>query len=338
MRAYVITKGCTSLEGIRSTTRPDPQAGAGQIQVRMRAAALNYRDLMVARGMYIGGPLSADTIALSDGAGEVTAIGPGVTRFRVGDRVAGTFFRGWQDGPAPGDPMVALGAPPADGVLAEQVLFDEQDAVAVPAHLSMEAAATLPCAGVTAWHALIENGRVRPGETVLIIGTGGVSMFALQFARLAGARVVVISSSEEKLQRVRAMGAEGTINYKATPDWERAVLAFNNGRGADHIIEVGGAGTLARSVACVAPGGCIALIGAVSGFGAEINPFGLLGKQAGIRGVYVGSRGHFERMNAAIASHKLEPVIDKVFAFDDAPAAFHHLAQGLHLGKVVIRL
>jgi NADPH:quinone reductase-like Zn-dependent oxidoreductase len=338
MRAYEIARGSTSTEGLRATTRPNPTAGAGQILVRMRAVALNYRDLMIARGMYMGGPVAADTIALSDGAGEVTAVGPGVTRFRVGDRVAGTFFRGWRDGPPPGTPLVALGAPPADGVLAEQVLFDEQDAVAVPAHLGMEAAATLPCAGVTAWHALIENGRVRPGETVLVIGTGGVSMFALQFARLAGARVVVISSSDEKLQRARALGAEGAINYRTTPDWEREVLIFNHGRGADHIIEVGGAGTLARSVACVAPGGCIALIGAVSGFGAEINPFGLLAKQASIRGVFVGSRGHFERMNAAIASHKLEPVVDKVFAFEETPAAYSHLERGAHFGKVVIRL
>jgi len=173
---------------------------------------------------------------------------------------------------------------------------------------------------------------------VLVIGTGGVSIFALQFARLAGARVVVISSSDEKLQRARALGAEGAINYKTTPDWEREVLVFSHGRGADHVIEVGGADTLARSLACVAPGGCVALIGAVSGFGAEINPFALLAKQASIRGVYVGTRGMFERMNTAIASHKLAPVVDKVFGFEDAPAAFRHLESGAHFGKVVIRL
>ena len=338
MRAFEIAKGSTTLDGLRASTRPEPTPRAGQILVRMRAVSINYRDLMIARGMYMGGPAAADTIALSDGAGEVLAVGPGVTRFRVGDHAAGTFFRGWQDGPQPGPLPVALGAAPVDGVLAEQVVFDEQDAVVLPAHLSMEAAATLPCAGLTAWHALVENGRVKPGDTVLVIGTGGVSIFALQFARLAGARVVVISSSDEKLQRARALGAEGAINYKTTPDWEREVLVFSHGRGADHVIEVGGADTLARSLACVAPGGCVALIGAVSGFGAEINPFALLAKQASIRGVYVGTRGMFERMNTAIASHKLAPVVDKVFGFEDAPAAFRHLESGAHFGKVVIRL
>jgi NADPH:quinone reductase-like Zn-dependent oxidoreductase len=338
MRAFEIAKGSTTLDGLRASTRPEPTPRAGQILVRMRAVSINYRDLMIARGMYMGGPAAADTIALSDGAGEVQAVGPGVTRFRVGDHAAGTFFRGWQDGPQPGPLPVALGAAPVDGVLAEQVVFDEQDAVVLPAHLSMEAAATLPCAGLTAWHALVENGRVRPGDTVLVIGTGGVSIFALQFARLAGARVVVISSSDEKLRRARVLGAEGAINYQTTPDWEREVLAFGHGRGADHVIEVGGAGTLARSLACVAPGGCVALIGAVSGFGAEINPFALLAKQASIRGVFVGTRGMFERMNTAIASHKLEPVVDKVFGFDDTPAAYRHLESGAHFGKVVVRL
>jgi NADPH:quinone reductase-like Zn-dependent oxidoreductase len=220
MRAFEIVTGSTTLEGLRATTRPEPKPGPRQILVRMRAVSLNYRDLMIARGVYMGRAVSADTIALSDGAGEVTATGPEVTRFRVGDRVVGTFFRGWHDGPPPAPPPLSLGAPPADGVLAEQVVFDEQDALAVPAHLSMEAAATLPCAGLTAWRALIENGRVKPGETVLIIGTGGVSIFALQFACLAGARAVVLSSSDEKLQRARALGAEATINYRSTPDWE----------------------------------------------------------------------------------------------------------------------
>lgn len=234
---------------------------------------------------------------------------------------------------------VALGAPPADGVLADYAVFDEQDAVAVPAHLSPEAAATLPCAGVTAWHALVENGRVAPGETVLIIGTGGVSIFALQFARLAGARVLVISSSDEKLARARTLGADGCINYRTTPEWDGEVLRLTQGRGVDHVIEVGGAGTLGRSIAAVGAGGRIQLIGVLTGRGGEPpSPYGLLGKQASIQGVFVGSRGHFERMNAAIASHKLEPVIDRVFGFDDAPAAYRHLEQGAHFGKVVIRL
>jgi NADPH:quinone reductase-like Zn-dependent oxidoreductase len=339
MRAFEIVAGSTALEGLKRTERREPIAQGRQILVRIQAAALNFRDLMIARGHYMGGPVVANTIALSDGSGEVLAIGAAVTRFRVGDRVAGTFFRGWIDGRPPHGPMVALGAPPADGVLAEQVLFDEQDAVAVPAHLSPEAAATLPCAAVTAWRALIENGRVAPGETVLIIGTGGVSLFALQFARLAGARVLVISSSDDKLARARALGAEGGINYRTTPDWDVEVLRLTHGRGVDHVIEVAGAGTLGRSIAAAAVGGRIQLIGVLTGRSGEPpSPYGLLAKQASVQGVFVGSRGHFERMNAAIASHRVEPVIDRVFSFEEAPAAYRHLEQAGHFGKVVIRL
>jgi NADPH:quinone reductase-like Zn-dependent oxidoreductase len=232
-----------------------------------------------------------------------------------------------------------LGAPPADGVLAELVAIDEQDAVAVPPHLSPEAAATLPCAAVTAWRALIENGQVAPGETVLIIGTGGVSIFALQFARLAGARVLVISSSDAKLARARKLGAEDGINYHTTPGWDTEVLRLTQGRGVDHVVEVGGAGTLGRSINAAATGGRIQLIGVLTGRGDEPpSPYGLLAKQASIQGVFVGSRGHFERLNAAIARHRLEPVIDRVFSFDEAPAAYRHLEQSGHFGKVVIRL
>jgi NADPH:quinone reductase-like Zn-dependent oxidoreductase len=338
MRAYEIVAGSTSLEGLRPCTRPEPSAGSRQILVKMQAVSLNYRDVAIALGMYMGRAISATTIALSDGTGVVMAIGAGVTRFKVGDRVAGTFFRGWIDGPPPPGPLPALGAPPADGVLAEQVVFDEHDSVAVPAHLTVEAAATLPCAGLTAWHALVENGQVMPGQTVLVIGTGGVSIFALQFARLAGARVIALSSSDDKLKRARTLGAEFTINYRSTPDWEREVRTLTDGSGVDHIIEVGGAGTIARSLASIAAGGHIALIGGVAGFDAQINPFGLLRTQACIRGVYVGSRGQFERMNAAISGNRLEPVIDRAFSFDEAPAAYRHLASGAHFGKVVIRL
>jgi NADPH:quinone reductase-like Zn-dependent oxidoreductase len=339
MRAYEIIAGSTSLDGLKRGTRPDPVAMPKQILVRLQAASLNFRDLMIARGLYFGGPLATTTIPLSDGTGEVTAVGPGVTRFKVGDRVCGTFFRGWIDGRAPAGPGAALGAPPADGVLADYAVFDEQDAVATPSHLSHEAAATLPCAGVTAWHALVENGRVAPGETVLIIGTGGVSIFALQFARLAGARVIALSSSDAKLERARKLGADAGINYRTTPEWEAEVLRLTQGRGVDHVIEVGGAGTLGRSIAAAAVGGRIHLIGVLTGRGDEPpSPYGLLGKQASIQGVFVGSRGHFERMNAAIASARLEPVIDRVFGFDEAPAAYRHLEQAAHVGKIVIRL
>jgi NADPH:quinone reductase-like Zn-dependent oxidoreductase len=339
MRAFEIVAGSTALDGLQLTERAEPQVQSRQILVKIQAASLNFRDLMIARGHYFGGAVSANTIPLSDGAGEVIAVGAAVTRFQVGDRVAGTFFRGWIDGGPPAGPLIALGAPPADGVLAEYALFDEQDAVAVPAHLSPAQAATLPCAGVTAWRALIENGRVAPGESVLLIGTGGVSMFALQFARLAGARILVISSSDEKLARARSLGADEGINYRTTPDWDGEVLRLTQGRGVDHVIEVGGAGTLGRSIASVASGGRIQLIGVLTGRSGEPpSPYGLLGKQASIQGVFVGSRGHFERMNAAIASHRLEPVVDRIFGFDEAPAAYRHLEQGTHFGKIVIRL
>src|SRR5271154_4502556 len=207
MRAYELVAGSRSIDGLRRCDRPDPKPQPSQILVHIQAASLNYRDLMIARGQYGGGSLTASVIPLSDGAGEVVAVGSAVTRFRVGERVAGTFFRNWIDGPPPQQALVSLGAPPADGVLAEYAVFAEQDAVAVPAHLSLQAAATLPCAAVTAWRALFDLGRLAPGETVLLQGTGGVSIFALQFAHLAGARVLIISSSDEKLARARTLGA-----------------------------------------------------------------------------------------------------------------------------------
>jgi len=338
MRAFEIAAGSTTLDGLRRCTRPDPAPSERQILVKVQAASLNFRDLMVARGLYFGGPIAANTIPLSDGAGEVVGVGAGVTRFRTGDRVAGTFFRGWIDGRPPAGPLPSLGAPPADGMLAEYAVLDEQNAVSVPVHLSAEAAATLPCAGVTAWHALIENGRVVPGDSVLIIGTGGVSIFALQFARLAGARVLAISSSDEKLSRARKLGADEGVNYRNKPEWDAEILRLTNGRGVDHVIEVGGAGTLGRSIAAAAAGGRIQLIGVLTGRGEPPSPYGLMGKQASVQGVFVGSRGQFERMNAAIAIQRLEPVIDRVFGFDEAPAAYHHLEQGAHFGKIVIRI
>ena len=336
MRAYEIVAGSSSLDGLRRCERPDPKPLPTQILVRMQAASLNYRDLLIPRGHYMGGAVAVNTIPMSDGAGEVIAVGSAVTRFRVGERVAGTFFRGWNDGKPPRGPLAALGAPPADGVLAELVVFDEQDAVAVPAHLSAAGAATLPCAGVTAWRALVD-GHIAPGESVLVLGTGGVSIFALQFARLAGARVIVTSSSDEKLARAKALGADGCINYRTHPEWEREVLQLTDGRGVDHVVDVGGAGTLAHSIGSVAVGGRVAMIGVLTGVGAAGSPYGLLGKQASLNGIFVGSRGHFERMNAAISVNKMQPIVDREFGFDDAPAAYRHLESGAHFGKVVIR-
>jgi len=337
MRAYQITAGSSNLDGLRRCERPDPVPLPNQILVRIKAASLNYRDLLIARGHYMGGTVAADTVPLSDGAGEIIGRGAAVTRFRVGQRVAGTFFRGWIDGAPPRRPLVALGAPPADGVLAELAVFDEQDAVEVPGHLSWSGAATLPCAAVTAWRALIDIGKVAPGDSVLLLGTGGVSIFALQFARLAGARVFITSSSDDKLARARALGAAGCINYRTTPEWDREVMSLTDNQGVDHVLDVGGAGTLSRSIGSVAVGGTVAMIGVLTGVGDAGSPYGLLGKQASMHGVYVGSRVHFERMNAAIGAHRLEPIIDREFGFEDAPAAYRHLESGAHVGKVVIR-
>jgi len=339
MRAYEIIAGSNSLDGLRRCERPDPAPLLpGQILVRIQAAALNYRDLAIPRGHYIGGTVRVNTIPMSDGAGEVVAVGSAVTRFGIGDRVAGTFFRGWIDGNPPAGPLVSIGAPPADGVLAEFAVFDQQNAVAVPAHLSAAAAATLPCAGVTAWRSLVEMGHIAPGQTVLLLGTGGVSIFGLQFALLAGARVLVTSSSDEKLAHAKALGADGCINYRTHPEWDREVLRLTDGRGVDHVLEVGGSGTLARSIGSIATGGRVAMIGVLTGVGEAVNPYGLLGKQASLHGVFVGSRGHFERMNAAIAANRLQPIIDREYGFDDALAAYRHLESCAHVGKVVIRL
>lgn len=337
MRAYEIVAGSSTLDGLRRCERPDPAPLSNQILVRIQAASLNFRDLLIARGHYMGGTVSANTIPLSDGAGEVVAVGSAVTRFRVGDRVAGTFFRNWVAGKPPRGPLVGLGAPPADGMLAEFVVFDEPNAVAVPAHLSAAGGATLPCAAVTAWRALVDFGHVAPGETVLVLGTGGVSIFGLQFARLAGARVLVTSSSDDKLERAKAFGADGCINYRTHPEWDREVLRLTDGRGVDHVLDVGGSGTLTRSIGSVAVGGRVAMIGVLTGVGTAVSPYALLGKQASVQGVYVGNRDHFEGMNAAISTNRLEPVIDREFAFDDAPAAYRHLESGAHFGKVVIR-
>ena len=251
---------------------------------------------------------------------------------------AGTFFRDWVAGPAQPGPRAALGAPPTDGVLAEYALFGERDAVLLPAHLSFEAAATLPCAAVTAWHALMVIGQLQPGDSVLVLGTGGVSIFALQFACLAGARVLVTSSSDDKLARARSLGAALGVNYRSTPDWQQEVLRLTDGRGVDHIVEVGGSGTLGRSMQAIGIGGRIYLIGVLTGVAADANPYALMSKYASIHGVYVGSRAMFDKMNNAITVGALQPVIDRVYEFDEAAEAYRHLERGAHFGKIVIRI
>jgi len=336
MKAYELVTGCKSLDGLRLVEKARPEPGAGQLLVRVRAASLNYRDQMIVTGGYFGGSVTRDTIPLSDGAGEVVGVGSGSTRFKPGDRVAGTFFLGWVDGP-PNGPRQARGAP-VDGMLTEFALLDEVDAVAIPGNLSFEEAATLPCAGVTAWHALIVTAAVKPGDTVLVMGSGGVSMFALQFAKAAGARVIMTSSSDEKLARGHALGAAEGINYKRTPEWEKEVLQVTGGRGVDVVVEVGGPGTLARSMQSVAYAGKITLIGVLAGLQGETNPHPIMRKGASMHGIFVGNRAMFERMNTAIEATGLKPVVDKVFAFEQAADAYRYQQSGAHFGKVVIKI
>ena len=338
MKAYVVQQGATDLGGLRQVQRPEPKAGAREVLVRVRATSLNFRDQAILAGRYFGGPVNRDMIPLSDGAGEVVSVGPGVTRFKSGDRVAATFFQVWIDG-SPSRPHAALGHTDLDGMLAEYAVFHEDGLVAVPSSLSFEEAATLPCAGVTAWNALMVAGnRVKPGDTVLCMGTGGVSIFALRFAKTAGARVIITSSSDEKIERARTLGAFAGVNYKRHPDWEKQVQELTGGRGVNHVVEVGGVGTLARSFQTLGFGGKVALIGVLAGLTGDANPRGLMLIGGSLHGIFVGNRRMFEDMNAAIEVNQIRPVIDKVFPFEQAADAYRHQQSGNFLGKIVIKL
>ncbi|MBM0744207.1 NAD(P)-dependent alcohol dehydrogenase [Phormidium sp. CLA17] len=317
--------------------RPDPTPNANQVLVKMHAASLNYRDLLVAKATY--GAKQTEPIApLSDGAGEVVAVGEGVTRVQVGDRVAGIFMQQFIAGELTAEKAQSALGGAIEGVLAEYKVFDQAGVVKIPNHLSYEEAATLPCAAVTAWNALVTKGQLKAGDTVLLLGTGGVSIFALQFAKLMGARVIITSSSDEKLARAKQLGADDGINYVTTPDWEKQVWKLTQERGVDHVVEVGGAGTFAQSLRSVRYGGKIELIGVLTGLAGDISTASILHKQVQVQGIYVGSRDIFEDMNRAIAHAKLHPVIDRLFPFHAAKAAFFYLVRGSHFGKVVIQI
>jgi NADPH:quinone reductase-like Zn-dependent oxidoreductase len=324
-------------DAVRLAELPDPAPGPGQVLIRVRAVSLNFRDLLMSRGIY-NPKLKLPALPVSDGAGEVVATGAGVSRFKPGDRVAACFMPEWVDGP-PDDEKArsALGGGGV-GMLAELAVLPEHGLVSIPSHLSIEEAATLPCAGVTAWNALVASGGIKPGDTVLVQGTGGVSLFALQLARLAGARVIATSSSDQKLARALELGATDGINYKTTADWDKRARELTAGKGVDKIIEVGGAGTLPRSMRAVRTGGYIALIGVLSGVSAEVNPMPILMKNIRVQGIFVGSRAMFEAMNRAITISQLHPIIDRVFEFDEAPQALKHLESGAHFGKIVIHV
>ncbi len=324
-------------ENLKIVELPDPSPGPGQAVVRVRACSLNYRDLAVMRGAY-GGGVKAPLIPLSDGAGEVMAVGRGrysreAGRSRRRDLHAGVDRR---RRPTTSKPASALGGT-IDGMMAEQVCLNAEGLVHFPEHLSFEEAAALPCAAVTAWHALFHSGRLKPGESVLVQGTGGVSLFALQFAQMAGARVIATSSSDAKLERLRQMGADVLINYKNTPEWDKPVKKATNGAGVDHVVEVGGAGTLALSSKSVRRGGHIALIGVLAGR-SEFDPRIMMLKAARLQGIYVGSREMFEEMNRAISLAGMRPVIDRVFEFGELHEALQYLESGAHFGKICVRV
>ncbi len=338
MRAWVLSAGASSLDDLHLVERETPTPGPGQVLIRVRACSINFRDQLIPQGLYMGGKASQDVILLSDGVGDVVGVGADVTRFVAGDRVAGTFFQNWDDGPPNASVGQALGAAPVDGMLAEYVVLPEAGVTHIAQSLTYEEAATLPCAGVTAWNALMEGPQpTKAGDTVLVLGTGGVSLLALQIAKAAGAVVVATSSSDEKLARAVALGADHTINYRTTADWGAEAVRLTGGRGIDHVIEVGGAGTLAQSIQAVACGGEVSLIGVLTREG-DTSPRALMFKWASMRGIFVGSRGMADRLNAFIDAHQIKPVVDRTFALEDAKAAFAYQSSPELFGKTVITL
>ncbi len=316
---------------------PPPEPGAGEILIKVQASSINYRDLSTVEDP-VGRRLALPMTPNSDAAGEVAAIGAGVEGVGVGDRVMSCFFQDWEAGPISAAAMASALGGARPGVLAEYAVLDARGVVPVPEHLTWSEAATLPCAALTAWHALTQPRPVLPGESVLLLGTGGVSVFAQQFCRLMGARTVVTSSSDDKLQRARSLGAWETINYRDTADWDSRVIELTGGAGVDRVVEVGGPGTLQKSINAVRVGGLIALIGILTGVEGTVSPTNIMRKSITLRGIYVGSRQMFVEMNKAISQHRMKPVIDREFAFSDARAAYHRMRGGEHFGKLVVRL
>lgn len=333
--------GLENIANLSLEAAPLPPLGPTDVHVRLHAASLNYRDLMVIRGQY-NPKMQLPRILGSDAAGEVVAAGPAVTRFKPGDRVCTLFFQDWLSGgiqPLTG--KSALGGA-IDGVFATERILPETGIIHAPANLTFEEASTLPCAALTAWNALVEQGQLHAGQTVLLQGTGGVSLFALQIAKMSGATIILTSSSDEKLDRGRRLGAAHSINYKSTPDWDKSAKELTNGIGVDHVVEVGGQGTITKSLNAVRPAGHVHVIGVLSGTGAEGGPGldvrSVLAKSVHINGIYVGSRAMFERMNAAIAANNLRPIIDRVFPLTEFRSAFEHMQDGNHFGKIVLSL
>ncbi len=334
MRAWQIVSP-NGIDALDLSERRSPDPGPGEVKVRIRASSINYRDLGTVRDP-VSRKLPYPRIPNSDGAGEIVAAGPGVTGLSKGMRVASTFFQRWDDGQCSADAMASALGGALDGVLAEEVVLRADGVVPIPDHLSFEEAATLPCAALTAWNALAEAARVKAGDTVLLLGTGGVSIFGLQFAKLMGVRPIIISSIDAKLERAKALGAAHTINYRTTPDWDRAVLDLTNGVGVDATVEVGGAGTLPKSINATRIAGTISLIGVLAG--GQIDPAQFMRRSIKMQGIYVGSRRMFQDMNRAISIAGLKPVIDQTFPFEKAKDAYHTMQAAGHFGKIVIRV
>lgn len=335
MRVYELRRSPTGLEPVL-VVRPDPEPQRGQVLVRMQAASLNYLDLKIRDGRFAEAT-SEGLVPLSDGAGDVIAAGSDVQRLKVGDRVATTFFPRWISGPLPADGRAVQPGATTDGALAELAVFEENALVPVPQGISPLAAATLPCAGVTAWQIFTGARRVLPGDVVLVQGSGGVALFTLQLALLAGARVIATTSKANNAERLKAIGAEAVINYRERPDWSTAVRELTDGRGADHILEIGEAGTLEQSIRAAAIGAQINLIG-VPDRGAGLDAAALMRAQATYRRISVGSRSDFEALLRAIDAHHMEPVIDRTYSFEEATQAYADLAERRHFGKLVIKI
>ena len=335
MRIFEV-RDAFGIENLKLGERQETALQPGQARVQVRATSLNYRDLMTVKYGGVRG-VQLPLIPLSDGAGEVVEIGPGVSRVKPGDRVMGIFMQTWLAGePTQAHAQSALGGA-IDGMLAEQVVLHEDGLVHVPGYLSYEEAATLPCAAVTAWQGLMTQGGLQAGDTILVLGTGGVSIFALQFAAIAGARTIITSSSDAKLEHARQLGAAECINYRTTPDWEKRVLEVTDGVGVDHVVEVGGVGTLEKSLRAVRIGGTVSLIGVLTGSG-TMDPMAILRKSVRMQGIYVGSRAMFETMNRAMSLHALRPVVDRAFPFEESREALSYMQSAAHFGKIVVTL
>ncbi|MEH6402101.1 MAG: NAD(P)-dependent alcohol dehydrogenase [Sneathiella sp.] len=334
MKAYVIAQG-QGLDALQLRDRDVLKPGPGEILVKMKASSINYRDFLTINNASARG-ITEERIPNSDGAGIVEEVGSGVTSYKSGDRVVGCFFQEWVSGPITTKTMASALGGPIDGVLAEYVVFKENGLLPMPEHMSFEEASTLPCAALTAWNCLIETGGATAGSTALLLGTGGVSVFSLQLAKACGIRAIVTSSSDEKLARAHEMGASEMINYRTTPDWERRVQELTGGAGVDVVVEVGGAGTLEKSVEAVRVGGTISLVGVLTG--GKIDPTAIMRKSVRLQGIYVGPQAMFAKLNAALVQNKIHPVIDEVVPFEDARKAFELMQSGAHFGKIVIAM